>query len=651
MNIIIKEELLNEGGLRNIRELANRYNKAKIYFHQDLDGVTTALAMKNYLENNGIKVIDAEVIQYGDKEFSIKKPSASGDVMPVLVDFAHGKPMFVIHTDHHDKQVGAEKGASTSFRASRSNVETISQIVSSSDIFPDNDIKMISTVDSADFVKMGVTPDDIMTYVFQLDKEKELSRNKIIMALVTNKLLLAYKNKPKFLERLVMNSSPSLLNIYFNIIKLAKEEGYVSPEIMKKNLEDYIEAQKKSENVEYIKDYGIISQYGGGALFKPGAYDRYVPFKNYPDANFLVIAWPLGLLQASCNPFKASRELKGVNLGEIAQEVLAQYESELKSKKITIDTIKYFAEKNKEFVEESVGFTFNDLVAMFEETDGGIEGLNTVPSGSSSDYTVDRWHNALRKVMDKPYSLLNDREKKALKLLSVTGWDMIQANSGGHKCITNISGLMYFGKDGKEFLLKFKDSLINKLKEKIDSDKISENIFTKKQILKEVNEFQDIYSSMWDKMLRSVCMKYTKDVNQAEDFCQNGFIKVYQNLNKYDNTGSLEGWVKRVINNSILDELRKNKISFVSGGDEGFDFSRYNVGDEEYEEGISLEDIKKVLPQLPQSYKKAIEMYYIEGLKHDEIAKKLGISPSTSKTNLMKAKARMKDLLSNTYNQ
>ena len=214
--------------------------------------------MKNYLENNGIKVVYSEIIQYGDKEFAVKKPSAKGDIMPVLVDFAHGKPMFVIHTDHHDKQVGAEKGASTSFRPSRSNVETISQIVSPSDIFPDTDIKMISTVDSADFVKMGIKPEDVMTYVFQLDKEKELSRNKKIMALVTNKLLLAYKNKPKFLENLVMNSTPSLLNIYLNIVKQAKEEGYVSPDVMKSNLKDYIGKQKENKNVEYLKDHSMV---------------------------------------------------------------------------------------------------------------------------------------------------------------------------------------------------------------------------------------------------------------------------------------------------------------------------------------------------------------------------------------------------------
>ena len=76
------KKVLNETGLRNIKDLADRYKKAKIYFHQDLDGVTTALAMKNYLENNGIEVVDSEIIQYGDKEFAVKKLDAQGDTMP-----------------------------------------------------------------------------------------------------------------------------------------------------------------------------------------------------------------------------------------------------------------------------------------------------------------------------------------------------------------------------------------------------------------------------------------------------------------------------------------------------------------------------------------------------------------------------------------
>jgi hypothetical protein len=89
-------KIINESGLRDISALSKRYPKAEIYFHQDLDGVTTAIAMKKYLEDNGIDVVGAHVIQYGDKEFSVKKNDAQGDTMPVLVDFAHGKPMFTI---------------------------------------------------------------------------------------------------------------------------------------------------------------------------------------------------------------------------------------------------------------------------------------------------------------------------------------------------------------------------------------------------------------------------------------------------------------------------------------------------------------------------------------------------------------------------
>ena len=470
--LFLKENfILKESGIRNIKQLAERYSKAKIYFHQDLDGITSALGMKNYLENNGIKVVDVEIIQYGDQEFSIKKPMATGDVMPVLVDFAHGKPMFVIHTDHHDKQVGVEKDTSKSFRQARSNVETISQVISTKDIFPNDDIKMISTVDSADYARLGITPEEVMNFVFNLDKEKSLERNKIAMALVTNKLLLSYKNKPKFLERLVMESSPSLLNIYQNIIKMVKEEGYTSPEVMSQHAKTYAEEMEKSGNVNYDKEYGIITQYGGGSLFKPGAYDRYVPFKNFPEANFLIIVWPLGLLQASCNPFKSERTLKGVNLGEISQEVLQKFKNELMGFTVSVDTLKYFAEKNKSFSEESVGFTFTDLIALYGDTENGIKGLNSVPENASPDYTVERWQKALKKLMDKPHTSLSEKEKKALKMLTITGWDIIQANSGGHKCITNLSGLMYFGKQGTQFLKLFQEEFKKLLQQKISIDR------------------------------------------------------------------------------------------------------------------------------------------------------------------------------------
>ena len=233
------KKLIKESGIRDINKLSQRYSKAEIYFHQDLDGVTTAIAMKKYLEDNGIKVVDAHVIQYGDKEFSVKKNDAQGDTMPVLVDFAHGKPMFVIHTDHHDRQAGAEDTKSTSFRQSRSNVETISQIVSSKELFPSSDILLISTVDSADFAKHDISPDEVVNYLFRFDKEKPLQKNKMLLGFVINKLILAFKNKPGFLEGLVMNSEPSLMSILTNIKEWMKKTNAVKPEQLQTNAQDY----------------------------------------------------------------------------------------------------------------------------------------------------------------------------------------------------------------------------------------------------------------------------------------------------------------------------------------------------------------------------------------------------------------------------
>ena len=77
-----------------------------------------------------------------------------------------------------------------------------------------------------------------------------------------------------------------------------------------------------------------------------------------------------------------------------------------------------------------------------------------------------------------------------------------------------------------------------------------------------------------------------------------------------------------------------------------FDFSRLDVGEEPYEEGeLSMSDVRKVLPKLSPAYRRAFELYYLDGLTHIEIAEKLGVTPSTSKTNLMKAKKKIKSLL------
>jgi hypothetical protein len=468
----MKKRIIKESGIRDISALAKRYPKAKIYFHQDLDGVTTAIAMKEYLKNNGIEVVDSEVIQYGDREFAVKKTDAEGDVMPVLVDFAHGKPMFKIHTDHHDKQAGAEDTKSKSFRGARSNVETISQIVSPFELFPNKDILLISTVDSADFAKYDLTPDDVMNYLFKVSKDKTLQHNKFSIGFALNKLLLAFKNKPGFMEDIVMSSNPSLMSILNNVLTYAKSSNQPSRDILQKNQQSYIEQQKNAPNVKY--EDGIIIQYGMGSWGGPGSYDRYVPFKNYPEADFMVLAWPMGLLQASCNPFKKDRELKGVNLGEIAQEVLVKYEVQLKDRIIPLSSIKWISETSA--TPESVGFTFKDFKALYGDKiirTGGEELLDKIGD-----------------IMGKRFTELSTEEHALLDKLGVNAWDLIQANSGGHKCITNISGLNYLGRStrppsGKynykkdpdnetpyvKFLKMLQRDFVAKLKSKIEESK------------------------------------------------------------------------------------------------------------------------------------------------------------------------------------
>jgi hypothetical protein len=475
------KKLIFESGIRNIKELSKRYPKAKIYFHQDLDGVTTALGMKNYLEQNGIKVVDSEIIQYGDKEFAIKKLDAEGDVMPVLVDFAHGKPMFVIHTDHHDTQAGVEQGTSTNFKASRSNVETISQTVSPNDIFPSDDITLISTVDSANYAQYDITPEEVMNYLFKVDKDQSLQKNKMVMGMVTNKLLLAFKNKPKFLENIVMNANPSLLSILMYIKSQIKDSGYADVDTLEKNKEMYVQSMKINKNVKV--DDGIIVQYGGGSMMKPGSYDRYTPFRNNPDADFLVIAWPLGLVQASCNPFKKERALKGVNLGEIKDEVLNKWKSQLQNKDIPLSTIKWISESGKSFNEESVGFTFKDFNALygkeFKRMDDGEKILNDIDV-----------------VMKKPFSELTQNEMKMLDSISVNAWDLIKSNSGGHKCITNISGLSYLGRSKRPPEGKYKYNSESDDSPYVKFTKMIQNEFARilKEKIKETNSVNENYN-------------------------------------------------------------------------------------------------------------------------------------------------------------
>lgn len=426
-----------------------------------LDGVTSAIAIKSYLERYGIKTIDTHVIQYGDQEYAVPKPKAK--TLHVMVDFAHGKDTLMhIHTDHHEGQVGVSKSTSTSFVKSPSNAAYISSILSKNDEFPQEDLKLISMVDSADFAKNDITPDDVMRAAFKINKDIDVARNKVFMGLVCNKLLLAYKNKKQFLEKIVLMSKPSLVNMYNNILYLAKKEGYRPPEELQDAMDQYVENQLEkvieSDDLNDIKslragnsvEYGeVVVQYGSSALTSKNVlYDRYTVFKNHPDSTFLIIMWPLGLLQVTKNPFK--KNVSNIHLGELAQEVLEKYKSKLQGIDITLDYIKYLFEKKA--TETSIGFNFNDFIALFEKYAKGLDGSV-------------KWRDIVSDITNKKYGQLSQKQRAILKKITVTAWDVIQAQSGGHKNITNVSGINFIGKGYTDLMKEWAIDIAEKLQE------------------------------------------------------------------------------------------------------------------------------------------------------------------------------------------
>ena len=134
------------------------------------------------------------------------------------------------------------------------------------------------------------------------------------------------------------------------------------------------------------------------------------------------------------------------------------------------------------------------------------------------------------------------------------------------------------------------------------------------------------------KML-GVCRQYVKDLHHAEDLMLQGFLKVFTNLHKFKHEGSFEGWIRRIMVNTCISYLRKKNIVDLS--DEDYVF---NDSATESLENTSVEDIQKLIDKLPEGYKMVFNLYAIEGYKHQEIAAKLGISESTSKSQLFKAR-------------
>ncbi len=143
----------------------------------------------------------------------------------------------------------------------------------------------------------------------------------------------------------------------------------------------------------------------------------------------------------------------------------------------------------------------------------------------------------------------------------------------------------------------------------------------------------------------SVCRQYVRDIHHAEDLMITAFMKVFANLKNFENKGSFEGWIRRIMINECLSYLRANKnISFID--DEFVKEESFN----NIESGLSVDDIQFLIDSLPDGYKVIFNLYAIEGFKHKEIAELLGINEGTSKSQLSHARKMLQEQLNKQKN-
>ena len=143
--------------------------------------------------------------------------------------------------------------------------------------------------------------------------------------------------------------------------------------------------------------------------------------------------------------------------------------------------------------------------------------------------------------------------------------------------------------------------------------------------------------------LLAICLRYSRSRDEAEDLLQEGFLKIFQNINSFRNHGSLEGWLKRIMINHALNQYKKNrKVPFTEDVEE-IPEAEILFDNEEMEDSVKVppEKLLEMVQALPEGYRMVFNLFVFEEYTHKEIAETLNISENTSKTQLLKARRQL----------
>jgi len=147
---------------------------------------------------------------------------------------------------------------------------------------------------------------------------------------------------------------------------------------------------------------------------------------------------------------------------------------------------------------------------------------------------------------------------------------------------------------------------------------------------------KELFERLAPRMM-AVCQRYSRHKLEAEDMLQDGFVKVFTNLDKFNFNGSFEGWVRRIMVNTSLKSIAKKSFQNESLGIEEGQQNIHLVQPEILAK-LSAEEIEDLINQLPEGYKLVFSLYAIEGYSHKEISEMLNIEESTSRSQLVKAR-------------
>ena len=148
----------------------------------------------------------------------------------------------------------------------------------------------------------------------------------------------------------------------------------------------------------------------------------------------------------------------------------------------------------------------------------------------------------------------------------------------------------------------------------------------------------------YSKAMYNICLRMTGDPWEAEDVLQLAFLDVFTKMHTFKGNSTIGAWIKRIVVNNCINQLRKRKLVFAEMEGELGNLPEEQPVDEEVQE-YRVEEVKKCIHELPDGFRVVLSLFLLEGYDHKEIAEILSISESTSKSQYHRAKNKLKSML------